>query len=411
MTKTIIIVSTYPADTYYDEIKEHLTKLGYPFIFSGRETKRSFSENNNLGAKQATSEYVLFLNSDTIPEAGFIEAMEQALDKNKKIGVVGAKMVYLKDFRHQLTFRGRVHVLSGTAGTVQHAGIMYNNALLPYEIGKGLSPLDPGVNEAKIVGSVTGACMLVRRQEFLDLGGFDEKFINGWEDTDLCLRYLEKNGQLSYYEPKAEVGHYFAGATYTGGRFDKEDANFNYWMDKWHRSEKIFKLFMKPLKKLDVGCGGSKRKGYVGIDKYPDENTDIIFDLDLLMRNGIRLPFGDNDVDVIYCANVLQEVEDVVTVINEFHRILRSNGLLEIVVPHAQSWTAIANPFAKHFFLPETFTQYFGSDVIDREQHANYQMRRIAPWHIEKIDISAIPASVDAFDVDRTFSVFLRAVK
>jgi SAM-dependent methyltransferase len=398
---TTIIVATYPGDPYYDHISYLLKELKYPVIYSDIKDKKSFSQNNNIGAKKAKTKYLLFLNSDTIPKNDFVEKMEKVLDNNSRFGVVGAKLVYLKDFKQQVKFRGRNNVISGVKGTVQHAGISYNDALLPFEVGKGLLPDNIQISKSYITGSVTGACMMVRREEFLNIGGFDEGFVNGWEDTDLCLRYLEENKQLSYYNADVEVGHYFAGAGYNG-RFDNEDKNFNYWIDKWHNSERIFKLFMLPLKKLYIGCGGDSRDGYIGIDKYPGENVNVVFDLNNLSYRRNNLPYPDNNIDSIYCDRVLNEVDHIIDIMNEFHRILKPNGLLELVVPHAHSWTAIANPFTKHYFIPETFTEYFASDSINNNMKNNLQLGEVYPWHIEKIDVSSVPPSINPFDLDRS---------
>ena len=87
----------------------------------------------------------------------------------------------------------------------------------------------PPANERKTVWGVTGAAMLIPKTLFDELGGFDEQYINGFEDVDLCLRVREK-GLNIYYEPKAVIYHY---ESRTQGRYDFDSRNFSLFASKW----------------------------------------------------------------------------------------------------------------------------------------------------------------------------------
>jgi len=409
--KTTVIVATYPTDDFKDKISNYLKSEPCKILIIGADKQRTFAENNNIGAKKADTPYILFLNSDTVPEPGFIKKMEKPLDSNKQFGLVGAKLYFLKDVDREVMFQNRIVKVKGRRGTVQHAGIVFNQRLLPMEFGRGMEINDPDVNNSRLVGGVTGACMMVRREEFLKMGGFDEKFKNGWEDSDLCLRYLEK-GLMSYYKNDVQIGHYWAEGE-KAGRFKHEDKNFEYWIKKWQGKDgRIYKLFSNHAKvSLDIGCGTNKKKGYLGIDKYAGEGVDIIFDLDFLDKRGVQMPWLDNSVDEVRMHHSLQRVENPINVLNELHRILKPWGMIEITVPHAFSWSAWANPFHKHHFIPETFTEYFASDKLVKRQEIDNQMRNIKPWHIDKISYTPVPVGVEPFSIEREIVVRMRPLK
>jgi len=412
--KTTIIIATYPQDKWIKNIQKILKPRegkDYKVIVVGLDKKRTFAENNNIGAKEADTPYLLFLNSDTEPEDGFVNFMERILDTSPFIGCVGAKLYFLKNFQLSIRFKGKSTLVVGKRGTIQHAGIMYTSDFLPAEYGRDAKLNDSKLDKPRMMAGVTGACMLVRRGEFLNIGGFDETFKNGWEDSDLCLRYAEVN-KFSFYQPKSLVGHYYAGASQYG-RFDDEDANYSYWYKKWHETGRIYKIFFKipkDTKKIDVGCGGDKKKGYFGIDKLISKGVDLIYDLETLDGKK-KLPFGSNELEEIYCSHFLEHISNVIEVMNEFHRILNVKGWLHIVVPHANSWSAFADPFHKNFFTPETFLNYFASDQQAAKATIDLQVEAIEPWHIEKIDYTVVPKGEDPFETSREIVVKLRPLK
>ena len=164
--------------------------------------------------------------------------------------------------------------------------------------------------------------------------------------------------------------------------------------------------------KLDVGCGTNKVEGFIGIDKYNAEGVDVIFDLNTIQR-GVQMPYKDSSVSEINCSHVLEHVTSVIAVINEFHRILepvskdrKSGGLLRIVVPSARSWTAFASPLHRNYFVPETFRNYFASDMLNETTDVELK-NAVLPWHIEKLEWT--PAK--SFDISQEIVCVMRPLK
>ena len=81
---------------------------------------------------------------------------------------------------------------------------------------------------------------------------------------------------------------------------------------------------------LNLGCMGDYKKGWTNLDIDKSNNPDIVHDL-----SELPLPFPDNTFDYIYASHVLEHLDvDFFKLFKEFHRIMKSNGVLEILVPH-----------------------------------------------------------------------------
>jgi GT2 family glycosyltransferase/glycosyltransferase involved in cell wall biosynthesis len=155
----------------------------------------NFSSVCNFGAAEAQGEYLLFLNNDTeVRTPGWMQAM---LHESKKPGVgsVGAKLLY-------------------PDGTIQHAGIVTGVAGMAGHVMRFMPdvPQDlpmPGAKDViREVSACTAACLMVRKETFERVGGFDERFRIAYNDVDLGLRLLAKEGLRNIYTPLAMLTHY-----------------------------------------------------------------------------------------------------------------------------------------------------------------------------------------------------------
>lgn len=165
----------------------------------------SFSAANNLAAGAANGEYLLFLNNDTEVTDGWLDELLNVALEKEKVGAVGARLIYpdipAKEKNAQKSF------------TIQHGGIGFRDAyrnktyfVQPYnkENGKGELKTDFAPSEC---ACVTAAVLLVSRDAFEEVGGFDDAYHYGYEDVDLCLK-LCKAGYHNYYAPGCMVFHY-----------------------------------------------------------------------------------------------------------------------------------------------------------------------------------------------------------
>lgn len=171
-----------------------------------------FSGACNAGAARCTGDAILFLNSDAFARPQAIRTMRDTLAADEGIGIVGARLLY-------------------SDGSLQHAGL----ALLPgpasrwWHIHKRLPGGFPDANVPRDFLAVTGAALMIRRALFTQLGGFDEGFVNGWEDVDLCLRAWCA-GRRVRYEPAAVLEHLESA---TVGREHDHARNERRFIERW----------------------------------------------------------------------------------------------------------------------------------------------------------------------------------
>lgn len=104
--------------------------------------------------------------------------------------------------------------------------------------------------------------------------------------------------------------------------------------------------------KLDLGCGGSKPEGYIGIDQYQQGQTDIVCDI----SKGI--PLDDNYADEIRAWDFIEHIEDKIFMMNEIHRIARGGARIDISVPSTDGRGAWQDPDHKSFWNENSFCYY-----------------------------------------------------
>lgn len=107
------------------------------------------------------------------------------------------------------------------------------------------------------------------------------------------------------------------------------------------------------MQKLDLGCGTRKRDGYIGIDINPNSKADVIHDLNIF-----PYPFNTSCFDEVYADNVIEHLSDVMSVMEELHRIIKPGGQLIIKVPYFRSRYAGTDPTHRHSFAVESFSYF-----------------------------------------------------
>lgn len=158
------------------------------------EDEFNYSKINNFGASFATGEYLLLLNNDT--EVITINWMEEMLmyAQREDVGAVGAKLYY----ENQTIQHAGIVIGLGAHRTAGHTHYMVDKENFGY-MGR--------LCYAQDVSAVTGACLLVKKSLYDELGGLCEEFAVALNDVDFCLR-LRKKGLLNVFTPFAELYHY-----------------------------------------------------------------------------------------------------------------------------------------------------------------------------------------------------------
>jgi GT2 family glycosyltransferase len=193
-----------------------------------------FARACNQGASFARGYYLLFLNNDTSVTQGWLREMLKVFKEEKKVGVVGSRLIY-------------------PDGGLQHGGMVLTLWGLPINLDKGSSPENSEELKAREVFSVTGASMLIRRDLFFDCEGFDERYIYGYEDVDLCLK-ISQMGYGVFYTPKSLIYHY-ASATFSKDRYiESEFRDETIFRSKWGEVlGPMVKDYLVKLKEKGIG--------------------------------------------------------------------------------------------------------------------------------------------------------------
>lgn len=182
----------------------------------------NYSKINNLGVSQAMGEYVLLLNNDIgVITPDWIEELLMYAQR-ADVGAVGAKLYYEdRTIQHAGVVLGL-----GAHRTAGHSHYRVDHRNLGY-MGR--------LCYAQNVMAVTGACLMMRRALYEELGGLDETFAVALNDVDLCIRAW-KAGRVNVFTPFAELYHYESASRGTdlsgenAERYEKEAALFR---ERW----------------------------------------------------------------------------------------------------------------------------------------------------------------------------------
>ncbi|APF18254.1 Glycosyltransferase, GT2 family [Caldithrix abyssi DSM 13497] len=171
----------------------------------------------NSGANVADGQFLLFLNNDTEVQPGWLKNLVALMNERPDCGAVGCKLVY-------------------PDGRLQEAGGIIFSDGQGWNYGRGFNPNDPRFNFVREVDYVSGAALMIRRNVWEKVGGFDTRYMPAYyEDTDLCFS-VRQQGYKVYYQPASVVIHYegqTAGTDLNSGFKKYQQINRKKFVEKW----------------------------------------------------------------------------------------------------------------------------------------------------------------------------------
>lgn len=191
-----------------DGTRDWLRTLGAkPFSVLLNEENLGYAGANNRGVAKARGNLLVLLNSDLVLTPGWLEPMLSLYGSTGDAGAIGNVQLSVK------------------TGQIDHAGIMIN--------GKGKPAHDPTPPDPwshfREVPAVTGACLLIARSLWADLGGFDPGYINGCEDVDLCFRANTRR-KRNLVALRSTIHHHVSASP---GRKRRDEANTRRLTLRW----------------------------------------------------------------------------------------------------------------------------------------------------------------------------------
>jgi len=185
-----------------------------------------YAKSNNLAAKHAQGAVLALLNNDLVLKPGWLEPMLAMFDRHLLRPIIVGNLQYQP--HTELLDHAGIEVRFDTES---------NRPVIEHR-------KEPIPAEPEKVFAVTGACCLIARQTFETLGGFDERYINGGEDVDLCMKVAQAGGAC-WIVPKSNVWHH---VSQTRGRQEDRDER-NSW--------RLFQLWHKQIaRELEYSCAG-----------------------------------------------------------------------------------------------------------------------------------------------------------
>ncbi len=196
-----------------DGTREWLSKLSGKFRVILNKSNLGYAKSNNLGAAASQGKLLCLINNDLEFARGWWQPLIRLHQRlGKQAGAIGNVQRRMSD------------------RSIDHSGILINYKAKP-EHDRNWYPWS---KQRRNVPAVTGACLLVDRTTFLQDGGFDESFLNGGEDIDLCFR-LRRRGLINAVALRSTVLHHVSASP---GRKHRDESNSYRLAKKW-RSELI----------------------------------------------------------------------------------------------------------------------------------------------------------------------------
>ncbi|MEW6108845.1 MAG: bifunctional glycosyltransferase family 2 protein/class I SAM-dependent methyltransferase [Nitrospirota bacterium] len=340
--------------------REYLSSLAHKVIFSKKNL--GFAMGNNKAASETDADLLLFLNNDIVAHKNWLAPMVRLMEDYPDIGIAGSKLLY-------------------PDGSIQHIGTIFDHKGIAQNMFKRYPADIPEAVSERECEAVIGACMLIKRDIFLKTGGFDERYMNGFEDIDLCLKVRELGFRV-FFCPDSVLTHFEKTTTDASGIKLKRKMtrhNQKVFLSTWKEKLDSFRLSkdlsgLKPYKYynhvrkdildlippgphriLDVGCAHGAlckamkdvgKASYVcGIELNETAVSRAGQHLDKVLIADIEkeaTPFdGEEKFDYIILADILEHLRDPWNTLKKFTTYLSDSGRVICSIPNIRHHSMI----------------------------------------------------------------------
>jgi GT2 family glycosyltransferase len=190
----------------------------YPFwalrLVQCRKSADTHARKFNLGARRARGRFLLFLDNETEITSPLIGPLMRILDAQPSTGIVGSK--------YRLP-----------NGSLEHFGIAFTREGRPANLYNNAPEVHNLFMKGRKVPAVACGCAMVRRDEFLSLGGFDPRLSLAYADADLCLRYFHELDKEAFLEAQSTLIHHAHSPDNTDPLYKSAEIHFR---KKWPKS-------------------------------------------------------------------------------------------------------------------------------------------------------------------------------
>jgi GT2 family glycosyltransferase/Flp pilus assembly protein TadD len=294
----IIVVDDASTDAT-PEFLEEAAKKDARIRFLKNDSNRGFAVSCNKGAYAARGEYLLFLNNDVELAPGWFDPLQATLANDPSIGIVAPRLLFPDS-----TVQHCGKVWSDTDGPLSH----------PQHLYYGASADDVRTTRNRDFQMVTGACMLVRGKEFLSIGPFDERYLNGWEDDDLCYAYRSRGFRV-HCRAETSITHF------QGKTLSSEIEHLERYFRSVRKKRELLLLSGIPessLPDLELeDIAGMAKDGLRSVDERYKKNRELFFSRwqDFIFRDDYIYHQSDEADDIITGRSLSNSPEQSVSIV------------------------------------------------------------------------------------------------
>ncbi|CAN5372643.1 glycosyltransferase [soil metagenome] len=227
-------------------------------VWSSNETNLGFVGTSNAGAARARGEWLVFLNNDTEPQAGWLDALLQAFETRPDAGLVGSKLIY-------------------PDGRQQECGAIVWRDATAWNVGRLDDPKFSEYCFLRQVDYCSGASLMVRRSLFERVGRFDERYAPGYyEDASLAFA-VRAAGHTTWVQPCSVVVHHegaSAGLNLSNGMKAAQIRNRATFAQQWKAAIRQQPVYGTPVRQ--AGERLADRSVVLVVDQYvlrPDRDA------------------------------------------------------------------------------------------------------------------------------------------
>jgi GT2 family glycosyltransferase len=344
---------------------------------------QGFVRSCNLGAAAAQAEFVVFLNNDTTVRDGWLDELRGTFDVWPRAGLAGSKLIWPN-------------------GRMQECGSLIYRDGSAENYGREGDPDDPRYGYARETDYVTGAAMMIRRELFQQLGGFDEMYAPGYyEDVDLAFK-VRKAGLQVIVNPLAAVTHFEGG---TSGICITEGAK-RYQLTNHAKFEDRWKATLRAYPERDDQRRIATRENRLLVIDWtiprPDRDAGSVrmaAILRILRDLGYSVTFVSRDVscDPVYAAPLERLGVEVLRqpYVSSVHQYLESEGAQfgqvilsrrDVAAMHLEAVRSLC-PRARVIF--DTVDLHFIREMREREVEAGRTpgQAEFAPKHSREVEL------------------------
>lgn len=195
----IVIIDNASINQEYYKLVEYIKQFKMRITVLKSDQNVGFAGANNIGIKYAknkfNSDFFLLLNNDTLVKPDFLKQLMLIANKDKNIGLVGAKIYYYPD-------KNKIWYAGGKINWFKYTTVHLGDTEI--DVGK--------YNEEVEVDFITGCVMLIKSNVIQEVGYLPEEYFMYYEDFDYCVQVKDAGFKL-YYAPKSIVYHKISAST------------------------------------------------------------------------------------------------------------------------------------------------------------------------------------------------------